>query len=267
MRKDFLIFGISSIIFIALISIYFFSETQNTTPIKTYNIINPEINNSIITNTINKTITNTINTTNTTNTIKTNKTIPTTPVCSQSKNRTEKILNGNFSTGTYYGWNETNPGFGSAPLNIIFLNEKTDYYGIPWNNYGNNTFMATTFEEGVSTSPGNLTSLPFLNREPFLNFKMIGPQNGDIYIEILRNNTPVERAFFNTYGASNGGQSTFENETIPIVMYLCQNISIEIVFDSVGMTETKYIAVTGFYLSNTPTLTNGTLINYQILNQ
>lgn len=235
-------------------------KTITPAPTNHTEVKQPTNNSTIQQNTTPKNITKIINTT-------TNSTPPVVAkTCSVPKNGTEQILNGNFSTGTYYGWIVTNPGFGNAPLNITKLNEEGDYYGSPWNNYGNDNFMATTFEKGIAIAPGNITSEPFVVEEPFLNFKMISPLNNYIYVEILRNGTPVEKAHFDTYNASYSGQTTFENESIPLESFACQNVSVRVVFNNVGTSETKYVAVTGFYLSKLPTLTNGTLVSYQTIN-
>ncbi len=230
---------------------YITTPTVNPTKINITTQTNTSISKPNITKTQNVTV---------------NESAPSKPVCIEATNNIEPIFNGNFSTGTYAGWIVTNAGFGTHPLNITFLNKHNDYYGIPWNNYGNNTFMATTFEEGIAVAPGNLTSMPFKVTEPYLNFKLISPQNGEIYLEILENGTPKELAYFNTYAGPNGGPTTFENESIPLQDFLCKNVSVRVVFNIAGTTETNYVAVTGFYLSKTPRTAPNTVLLYKILN-
>ncbi|MGC8676538.1 MAG: hypothetical protein ACP5T3_03450 [Candidatus Micrarchaeia archaeon] len=177
------------------------------------------------------------------------------------------IPNGNFSTGTYADWNITGYGFSSEPLNLTNANKNGGYYGAPWSNYGNNTFAATTFQKGLAVQPGNLTSKPFLVTEPFLNFKIVSSQNNDIYVEILHNGKPAIVAHYNTYAAPGNPnpQTTFENASIPLSTLLCQNVSIRVVFVATGLSTTQYIAVTGFYLSKTPTYTPGIVVNQTLV--
>lgn len=193
-----------------------------------------------------------------------NTTSPITVVAScLSSKPTMPIPNGNFSTGTYLDWYETGYGFGSAPLNLTSANEHGGYYGAPWNNFGNNTYAATTFQKGLAVQPGNLTSAPFEVTEPFLNFKIISSQDNNIYVEILEHNKPVIVVHYNTYAAPGNlnAQSTFENASIPLASLLCKNVSIRLVFVATGLSTTKYMAATGFYLSKTPVETPGIVVN------
>lgn len=225
------------------------------------------------------------NSTNETTTIPTSivssapTTTPTTSVyfsqC-QSKNATQEILNGNFSTGSYYGWNVSGPGFGAAPFNLTHANEVGGYYGAPWSGY-EGTYFATSYG-GLSPQQGNLTSQPFEITEPYLNFRIISPQTNLLYVEILQGKN-VSKYWFNTYNASSntydnatGKYATakateFEATSIPLLdtAFLCQNVSIRIVSDAVGPSESMdYIAVGDFYLSRTPTYTPGVLVNESI---
>jgi len=212
---------------------------------------------------------NSTNVTSTT-TMSQNSTLPTTSVyfsqC-QSKNATENILNGDFSTGSYYGWNATGPGFGSTPLNLTHANAAGGYYSAPWSGYAG-SYVATTYQGGLSLQNGNLTSRPFEVTEPYLNFRIISPQSNQIYIEILQG-TKSSKYWYNTYNASNSANaaSEFVNASIPLLdtTFFCQNVSIRIVSGSVGTTSNlNYIAVGDFYMSKTPKSTPGILVNQSL---
>ncbi len=187
------------------------------------------------------------------------------------------IYNGNFGNGQYTGWNLTNPGFGSLPLNITASTKNSSicYQGAPWSNY-NGTYFATTYHCGASVSPGNITSSPFLVNpaKPFLNFKIISPEDSDLYVELLRvnykvqggqqvysNSTPVVIAHFNTFNLSRSinSSSTFANVSIPLTQYINQQLQIKVV----AITEKfkNYIAVGDFALSNRPNQDLGVAIN------
>ncbi|MEM0200787.1 MAG: hypothetical protein QXD23_00050 [Candidatus Micrarchaeaceae archaeon] len=174
----------------------------------------------------------------------------------------ESIPNGNFQTGSYQNWNVTGIGFGSAPANIIQYNNESEYYNSPWENY-NGQYFATTYRGGFIISPGNITSDAFQVTEPYLNFKIVSPQNNLLYVEILENNTPVIVKQFNSYGNIGAPSGTFENATIPLTSLLCKNINIRVVSGVVYTPATKYdiIAVGDFYLSKTPIGSTGTSLN------
>lgn len=175
------------------------------------------------------------------------------------------VYNGDFGNGEYTGWIVTNPGFGTAPLNTTYANSKLCYLGREWSNY-NGTYFATTYNCGITTAPGNLTSLPFIvdPTRPFLNFKMISPQDNNLYIELLRanykivngkqiyvNSTPVEVARFNTFNLSvtSYSSSTFANVTLPLTLYINQPVQIRLVAMEEG---SNFMAAGDFVLSNRP---------------
>jgi len=213
-------------------------------------------------------ITTTILATNSVNSSKTSTTTttisPITVIASCLSNKAVvPIPNGNFSTGTYADWNVTGAGFSLAPINLTYANKNYGYYGAPWSNFGNNTFAATTYQKGLAVQPGNLTSSAFEVTEPFLNFKIVSPQNDLIYVEILYQGKPVIVVHYNTYNVPGNPnpQTTFENASIPVATLLCKNVSVRIVTDEVGLSTTSYVAVTGFYLSKTPISTPGIVVN------
>jgi len=86
-------------------------------------------------------------------------------------------------------------------------------------------------------------------------------------VEILKNQTPVIVAHFNTYAVpgNTNGQSTFENASIFLGDLLCQNVSVRIVFLETGSTTTNFVAVTGFYLSSKPVSAPNVLVNETVL--
>ncbi len=213
--------------------------------------------------------------TNSTKTSKTNTSSVSVSGTSTSKNETsyplsclsskenESIPNGNFSQG-YTNWNLTGEGF-IGPLNLTYANEKGYYLVAPWTNYGKDNFAATNDRFGMTVA-GNITSAPFLVDEPFLNFKIISPENQLIYVEILHNGKPVIIVHYNTYNAAGNkaGPSTFENASIPLSAFLCQNVSIRVVGGYTSTSGTGYIAVTGFYLSKESFNTPGIVVNETI---
>jgi len=164
------------------------------------------------------------------------------------------IYNGNFGNGEYTGWTVTGNGFGLTPLNLSYANGNSMcYYGQPWSNY-NGTYVATTYNCGTSVAPGNLTSSLFQVNpaKPFLNFRIISPQDNFLYIEIVaQNNTPLLIAHFDTYNISRSinASSNFANVTIPLTQYINKVMRVKVVAISES---SDYIAVGDFYLSNRP---------------
>ncbi|MEM0201648.1 MAG: hypothetical protein QXR73_00525 [Candidatus Micrarchaeaceae archaeon] len=172
-----------------------------------------------------------------------------------------EIYNGNFSTGAYNGWSLNGTGFGTAPLSVAKADNESCYLTAPWAGY-NGSYFATTFNCGLSNAPGNLTSSPFVVSEPFLNFKIISPEDANIYVEILYNGSPAEIAHYNTYNISKFGTTspyTFRNASIPLISFSGDAVQIRVVARS--LKHHNYIAVTGFQMSTLPLQTPGILIN------
>jgi len=183
-----------------------------------------------------------------------------------SSNKTVSLLNGNFSQGYKY-WNASGYGFGTTPLNITWADINDCYYNASWMNYNGN-FFATTYHCGIMVQAGNLTSMPFKVVLPYLNFKIISPYNDALYIEILKNGKPVIVSHYNTYNAAGNiyTMSNFENASIPLAMFMCQNVSVRIVANVAGnlVNRLQYIAVGDFYQSVTPISTPGIIVNQTI---
>lgn len=214
--------------------------------------------------TINPTTVKSNNTSNSSTT--TMPTVTTIPVTCVSNVNTTNILNGNFSTGTYLGWNTTNNGFGNAPQNITRLNAQGQYYSSPWSGIST-TYFATTYS-GLIVPVGNLTSNPFQVVQPYINLQLVSPQNQELYIAIMKGNVTKIVVHFNTYPAVNGqnAASQFVNVTIPISTLICQNVRIKVVSAVVGTiaTRNEYIAVANFYMSKVPVQSIGVVVNESI---
>ncbi len=196
----------------------------------------------------------------------TNTTPPPTNKC-ESLSNTTAIPNGNFGTGTFANWTVEGNGFGTNPTNISYANLNNLYFNTSWTNYKGGYF-ATTFQ-GFTVHPGNLTSDPFKVTQPYLNFQLVSPQNSDIYIEILSNGKPVLRTNYNTYAVAKGGagNSMFENASIPVQMFICQDIQIKIVTGVLSQrtTSNEYLAIGNFYLSKVPVKVEGIIVNQTIV--
>jgi hypothetical protein len=164
------------------------------------------------------------------------------------------VYNGAFSTGEYTGWNASMPGFGTGPLNMSLANKRQCFLSSPWNlsSYVG-YFVATTFNCGLTDSPGNLTSDYFNASEPFLNFKIISADNSGLYVEVLYNNTQYITANYDTFNNTAYGvnaTTTFRNASIPLVYFIGKPVRVRIVADT--LRRQTYIAVGDFGISNTP---------------
>ncbi len=178
------------------------------------------------------------------------------------------LENGNFSLGTYAGWNATG-GFGALPFNIIQANKVGDYYNHTWSGYSG-AFVATTYTGGLQHQPGNLTSSQFKVVEPYLNFKLISPKSNLIYIEVLSDGKPFMVVHYNTYASPNSlyAPSTFQNASIPLTPLLCQNATVKVITDVVGAMPSyfqQYIAIGDFYMGKNATQTPGIVVNQTIV--
>ena len=168
-----------------------------------------------------------------------------------SPNKTVSIYNGNFSTGTWAGWNVSGAGFGATPFNLTYANENNCYFNGTWSNYNGN-FFATTFHCGLTVQPGNITSTQFEVTEPYINFKIVSPQNAALYVEIDSSSGRSIKAYFNTYVQGNSNPtSNFLDASVPVSIMLCQNVRIKVVAGVVGnlVNRQQYIAIGDFYQS------------------
>ncbi len=198
-----------------------------------------------------------------------------------SKAATVPIFNGNFSYGNYTGWMVNGYGFNDTqyklhgPLNISLananaLNSSLRPNNATWRGYTGN-FIATSYQGGLNLRVGNITSRNFLVTEPYLNFKVISPQSGELYVTILTNGQPYVTTFFNTYSfVDNQTQyppaTTFRNASIPLAGIICQNATIMVEAKVVGSAVNKlqYIAVGDFYMGKTAVATPGIVVNQTI---
>ncbi|MDE1870455.1 MAG: hypothetical protein KGH71_05770 [Candidatus Micrarchaeota archaeon] len=249
MQKSILVFAV---LLVAIIIFTYFSYNSRTSAPRTTTTI---VQSTVATTTIAATTTSTSTTT-----------IPQ-GSCLSTQPRVP-VLNGNFSTGTYIGWNQTGGGFGSVPFNLTYANKPnvSAYYNHTWTGY-NGTFFASTYRGGIGIQPGNLTSFPFKVTEPYLNFKIISPAQGQIYVQILQNNMPVVTTHYNTNIPGNPyPTSLFLNASIPLSLSLCQNVSIKVVAQVVGgfANSRNYIAIGDFYQGKTPVSTPGIIVNQTI---
>lgn len=177
------------------------------------------------------------------------------------------IFNGNFGNGKYSGWNTSGAGFGSEPFNITYQESKMCYRGGLWSNY-NGSYFATTYSCGISVAPGNLTSSLFTVApdQPFLNFRLISPQDNGLYIELInQSNMPVVVAHFDTYNLSltANGTSTFQNVSIPLISYINQDLRVKVVGNAIN--KANYIAVGDFVMARRPNQQIGIFTNITTL--
>jgi hypothetical protein len=170
------------------------------------------------------------------------------------------VFNGDFANGTYSGWNTTGNGFGKQPINITYANANHCYTSAPWTGYPANSFFASTYTCGLSTSPGNLTSSPFIVSKSFLNFKIVSPQDQSMYVEILYNNTPSIVVHYNTFNSSLGqnASSTFQNGTIILTRLLGKVVQIRVVAGT--LVRQRFIAIGDFSLSTSASNYNPSII-------
>ena len=173
------------------------------------------------------------------------------------------VGNGNFSTGTYFAWQTTGSGFGSAPLNLSWANYNGVYYQHPWNGYFGN-FAATTYSQGRQMTPGTLSS-SFVVVEPYLNFQITSPPSSQLYVEILLNNNPVVVNHYDTLQVPNANTlGSFSFASINMTGLLCKSVTVSVVSDVLEVTssnQNQFIAVGNFFQGRIPYQTPGVIVN------
>ena len=81
------------------------------------------------------------------------------------------MVNPDFETGNYLGWNRTGGAWGGAPKNGNLMNSQHLYYSIPYSGW-QGTYFASTYPE--RTAIGTLHSSQFTINRRYLEFLAIG---------------------------------------------------------------------------------------------
>jgi hypothetical protein len=204
--------------------------------------------------------TTTINATSTTSLANTTITTTLMPKTCISNNSSVTIYNGNFSTGTYYGWSLSGPGFGTAPLNLTKANQNGDYYIDNWSGYGGQ-YAATTYHQQATSVPGNL-SMNFVPVEPYLNFQIYSPKSNNLYVEVIPFRGQPVRYYYDTLQGQGTNQTgEFASASINMSAFTCQSVTFRVVSNSASDNQNIFIAVGNFYQSQSPAQTPGIAVN------
>ena len=187
----------------------------------------------------------------------------------ESENSTLPIGGGNFSTGTFYGWEVSGTGFGNAPLNLSTANNDGHYYTDKWSN-SNYPFAATTFSNNKPMAPGSI-SFSYIPTLPYLNFQIFSPASKELYIKVVPSRGHSSVYYYNTLNVTGNTTDEFEYASINMSALMCQKVTVEIVSNisptvaSSGIVlsnQNLFIAVTGFYQSASGYQTSGIQQNF-----
>ena len=175
------------------------------------------------------------------------------------------IYYGNFSSGTYFGWNVSGSGFTTAPLNLSMANSANVYYQNEWQGYYG-TYAATSYHQLSRPSPGSI-STGFVVINPYLNFQIYSPKSSRLYVEIDYAGNPVIITHYNTLnGIGTNITDSFAYASMNLTSLMCKSVELRIVSNATGATSNlqgTFIAVGNFYQSaypyQTPAIHSGSI--------
>ncbi len=93
------------------------------------------------------------------------------------------MVNPDFETGTYAGWNVTGSGWGSAPTSGSLANSQHLYYSVPYSGW-QGTYFASSYQTGGRGAVGSLQSAPFTLDKKYLEFLAIGQDDAQLCVAL-----------------------------------------------------------------------------------